>query len=637
VGRNCNAIWGDKSFAQKIYSKNNHYAPNVISTLPEIPQDQSSVPIAMEDVSVVQMDSREEFRTRSLGAVDDSWRINVTTQETKRQNRAEESAVERKLHSIIIPKICLRDVPLQDAVDLLAELSEKFDAEEDVSLRGISIALLDQPPPGSRVHITLRNSTLGNVLRLLTQSVGFDYDIADDTVVLSSAEKNGERLQTQTFPIGRAAVLRMTNLRQPGTQHVRHHVDGEQMAREERLLREFFQNAGVDFQRLSGSGLAFDGSSLIVTQTPRNLKRISMILQRYECAKQVTIETKFVEVQQSVLEELQLRWSIANRHGRTGTGQDSRDNVRSLAQAFSPQSGSTGEGSIVLAAGLDGGSPGSRGIIPFANQPPSMPNGVNLAYESVPLVDAMGVIGGTQIGAVLRALEQHAGSDLMSAPKVTVLSGKTAEIVVAQEFRYPEEYDAIQSSVGNGSSTNASTSAGVTITAGTPRNFKTRNIGVEMTVTPIVEEDDRISLQLAPMVTEFEGFVEYGGSSIAVSGGATVTVPSGFFQPIFSTRRIQTEVTIDDGATVVMGGLTREEVKEVRDKIPLLGDLPLFGKLFRSSGKTSQKRNLLIFVTAKLVKPCELLEVDGEIVRESQNNREILENRTKRHRTSALQ
>lgn len=162
-----------------------------------------------------------------------------------------------------------------------------------------------------------------------------------------------------------------------------------------------------------------------------------------------------------------------------------------------------------------------------------------------------------------------------------------------------ENYGAIESEVGSSSRD----SAGVTITAGTPSDFETRNIGVEMTVTPVVEENNCISLQLRPKVTEFEGFVEYGGRSIAIQGNTTVDVPPGFYQPIFSTREIQTEVTIYNGATVVMGGLTREEIREVHDKVPFLGDIPLFGKLFRSKGKTSQKKNLLIFVTANILSP----------------------------------
>ena len=68
-------------------------------------------------------------------------------------------------------------------------------------------------------------------------------------------------------------------------------------------------------------------------------------------------------------------------------------------------------------------------------------------------------------------------------------------------------------------------------------------------------------------------------------------------------REISTEVTIFDGATVVMGGLTRDEVRSVVDKVPVLGDIPGLGRIFRSEGETRQKRNLLIFVTANLVSP----------------------------------
>jgi general secretion pathway protein D len=167
-------------------------------------------------------------------------------------------------------------------------------------------------------------------------------------------------------------------------------------------------------------------------------------------------------------------------------------------------------------------------------------------------------------------------------------------------MRYPQSYGEIQSQVSSG----GAGGTGVTVTAGTPQEFTMRNVGVEMKVTPTVEEDDySISLDLNPKVTEFEGFVEYGGPSVAISGGTSVTVPPGFFQPIFSVRDISTKVTIWDGATLVMGGLTREEVKKVNDKVPFFGDLPFVGRLFRSKGESSQKRNLLIFVTANLVSP----------------------------------
>ena len=71
--------------------------------------------------------------------------------------------------------------------------------------------------------------------------------------------------------------------------------------------------------------------------------------------------------------------------------------------------------------------------------------------------------------------------------------------------------------------------------------------------------------------------------------------------PIFSVRKVDTQVSIFDGATVIIGGLTREEVKTVNDKIPVLGNLPLIGKLFQSNAESYQKRNLLIFVSASIV------------------------------------
>jgi general secretion pathway protein D len=241
---------------------------------------------------------------------------------------------------------------------------------------------------------------------------------------------------------------------------------------------------------------------------------------------------------------------------------------------------------------------------------PVLPGAVDYAANAAKFFTYAGwnIASGLDLDVAITALSRKTSSDLMSAPKVTVLSGKRATITVAQEMRYPESYGDIESTVGSSSGSNSLTGSSggsaISITAGTPQDFVTRNVGVEMTVTPNVENDDTISLILEPRVTEFEGFVEYGGPSVALDGsGTTVTVPSGFYQPIFSVREITTEVTVYDGATVVMGGLTRDEVKTFKDKVPVLGDIPLIGRLFRSEGETSQKRNLLIFVTANLVSP----------------------------------
>ena len=90
----------------------------------------------------------------------------------------------------------------------------------------------------------------------------------------------------------------------------------------------------------------------------------------------------------------------------------------------------------------------------------------------------------------------------------------------------------------------------------------------------------------------------------ATGGGQDMnwfTVP--MEQPFFKERSIDTHVTLYDGSTIVMGGLITEERKSMEDKIPYLGDLPFIGRIFRSRSEWSNKRNLLLFVTARRVDP----------------------------------
>jgi general secretion pathway protein D len=373
------------------------------------------------------------------------------------------------------------------------------------------------------------------------------------------------------------------------------------------------------------------------------MDRIRNILNRYNDVRQVEIEAKFMEVQQGALDELGVQWNIATKATQhTGAVATYTTGTRSLADAFSSAvAGTAGSISRAAVASVTQSStstsdsvtrdaskidpatnqlaitneshssstttattPGTNAIdLGIVNNPATIPGTNNIGVGSNPLASITGVLGEFNVNAVVRALSQKTGTELLSAPKLTVLSGNPATITVAQELRYPQSYGQVQSQVGTGSASGGG-SAGVTITAGTPQEFTTRNVGVELKVTPTVEEDDySISLDLNPKVTEFEGFVEYGGQSVAVSGSTTVTVPSGFYQPIFGVREMSTKVTIWDGATLVMGGLTREDVKNVSDKVPVLGNLPGIGRLFRSSGESTQKRNLLIFVTANLVSP----------------------------------
>src|SRR6202007_1449926 len=117
----------------------------------------------------------------------------------------------------------------------------------------------------------------------------------------------------------------------------------------------------------------------------------------------------------------------------------------------------------------------------------------------------------------------------------------------------------------------------------------------------------------------FEGFINYGspiqtinpasflsttiGALTGASSQPVVLKQNGINQPIFSARKVTTSVSLCDGQTVVLGGLMREDVQKVEDRTPIVGDLPLVGRLFRTNVDQHIKRNLIIFVTARLVDP----------------------------------
>ncbi len=553
-------------------------------------------PVFFETVGVNPSgDPRRGSRVEMLDEVADAWlRPDLTVQAVSgTQQSLDPLVMLQKLNSIIIPTVSFTNMELSRVVNSLNEQSMRFDTGYSEN-KGVNIVLIDPTRADPKINISLRNLSLKRVLDFVVDSVGFQYDVEPDAVVIRPGEGGAaSNLETEFFPISRSTFIRMTGI---GVGPDDSGLTDDPFAPvsnafnqggvdEAAALRGFLQQAGVDFVGTAGSSLAYDGSSMIVTQTRRNQERIRNILNRYDEVRQVEIEAKFLEIAQGDLEELGVQWSAVNKSGNSSF----ESSNRSVVDAFDTNA----SGSNIL---IDGS-------VEDTLFPPKIPGQNALASLVSPLGVVTETLGEYDVTGVIRALSQKTGTDLLSAPKVTVLSGDLATITVAQELRYPESYSNIEPEVGS-SSSGDSGSAGVAIAAGTPQDFTVRNVGVELTVTPRVEEDDySITLDLNPKVTEFDGFVEYGGPSIAISSGRTVKVPSGFYQPIFSVREVSTRVTIWDGATVVMGGLTREEVREVDDKVPFLGDIPLFGRLFKSKGESSQKRNLLIFVTANMVSP----------------------------------
>jgi len=559
------------------------------------------------------------------------------------------SKIEEKLNLIQVSPPPYFDSPLPDVIMDLQRLAKQNDlTEPDITKKGI-LMYAKKPPDEEeypKVTITLIPMSLGNAISVITESISWTYEIEPNAIVISKTGGSikGRRLETEEYEITQGTVRRMTGgsgggggaAADPfaaGGGGMAGGGDGDDLK-----VKAYLEAAGIAFDESKGHRFAFDGFLIIVTHDRRTLDKIERILARLDkdTSKQVEIETKFLEVQEGALDEISFDWQfgwgdpsymidpatnnpVIDSQGNpvfsfsnTMTG-----NTRTLAQAHSP--GASSNSQIVISDSLN---PLASMTLP--TPAPVLPGFVDIGAGVSPLVQSQNnsiqyaqgagsmILGGSQAKLLISALKRKQGTDLLSAPRITVVDGEEATITIAQEFIYPIQYEAPEPPQvnNNGGQGGGGAGGGVTVRSATPefgdvapegKQQGFREVGVILFVRPKVEKYNSINLFLKPEVTEFDGFVEYGGPSAAINDTKTIVQPSGNLMPIFSTRKVETTVSIFDGATVVIGGLTREEVKTVNDKIPVLGNIPLLGRLFQSSAESYQKRNLLIFVSANIV------------------------------------
>ena len=402
---------------------------------------------------------------------------------------------------------------------------------------------------------------------------------------------------------------------------------------------------GVQFNGAASAVYIVTNSRLIVRNTQDQLELIDTIIQGGPQGgpTQVEIEAKFVEISQSNLKELSFDWTLgqfnapASNNLFLGGGTTGFTSVQNPANYPFVAPG----GSIVGTNPLTAGNRSGQGAISASAIDALLFGATGGATKLAPAIGAIaGVFTDPAFQVVIRALNQKKGVDLLSSPRVTTKSGQRAVIEIIREFKYPTEFDPPQipqtniaggggglglggALLGGGGGANNA----FPVTPTTPTAFETRNTGVTLEVEPVVGPDGyTIDLNLVPQVVEFEGFINYGSPIQTTSTnpftGVTSTqvlTENTINQPIFSTRKVTTSVSVFDGSTVVIGGLMREDVQKVEDKVPLFGDLPIIGRLFRSSVDQHTKRNLMIFVSARLMKP------DGDPVRFDEEKEEVVE------------
>ncbi|HWY50742.1 MAG TPA: Amuc_1098 family type IV pilus outer membrane protein [Chthoniobacterales bacterium] len=516
-------------------------------------------------------------------------------------------------------------------------------------------------PGEGRITITLNQIPLGEALRYIASQAGLKVKVEPYAVSIIPISEQSNDLITKEYRVPPGFISTSVNLGvsaleqgayktgaatpaaagvvTTGTGEGTHESTGGHQLVNREGAREFLESQGVSFPSGASAHFLPQSSRLIVRNTADNLELVDAIVEQASVAgpKQVEIEAKFIEINQNNLKELGFDWLLGQfnigNHKLFGSG------------------GTSGTGAAVNPADYPFVPPGSN--VPVGQFPVTAGNRSGNLAISASAIDSLlfptmgasslapgifglsGVFTDPQFQVVIRALNQKKGIDLLSAPKITTKSGQRAVIEIVREFRYPTQFTEpkVPDIQGRGSSTSTSTTIALPVVGpSTPSNFETRNTGVTLEVEPVVGPDGvTIDLNLVPQVVEFEGFINYGSpiktvnpallgfSPTTLLGTTTqaITLTDNVInQPIFSTRKVTTSVSVWDGQTVVLGGLMREDVQKVEDRTPFLGDIPMVGRLFRTNVDQHIKRNLIIFVTARLVNPA------GQPVNQTQEEEE---------------
>jgi len=181
-------------------------------------------------------------------------------------------------------------------------------------------------------------------------------------------------------------------------------------------------------------------------------------------------------------------------------------------------------------------------------------------------------INGEDFSFLLHALQQNSRLDVLSRPILMVRNGEEGSITIADEVPFVES-----SQINDTGSTNSV--------------IGRENVGIVLTTTPHISPDGYVTIKLTQEISNFSG------ENLQLTEGVT--------SPIFSTREVDTNVTVRDGETVVIGGLITSRNSEGENKIPILGDLPLVGVLFRSTSVSKDRTELLIAMTVDVVRTAE--------------------------------
>jgi general secretion pathway protein D len=294
-------------------------------------------------------------------------------------------------------------------------------------------------------------------------------------------------------------------------------------------------------------------NSLIITADTDEMAAIEAVIQRLDIRRaQVLVEAIIVEMEVINGQDLGIQWLFADSSGAFGSNINASDaRARNIADAILPEDDTSNDISL-------GGLAGAL----------ASTGGTTLGWGQISDSLTMAVI--------LSALNEQNNANILSTPSLLTLDNQEAYITVGQNVPFV-----------TGSYTN--TGAGGDGAQNPFQTIQRENVGITLTVTPHINEGDSVVLDIVQEVSSLSGLSAVASDLIT------------------NERKIQTKVLAQDNRVVVLGGLIKDDVQDGQQKVPLLGDIPFLGRLFRTDAVQTTKTNLLIFIRPTIIRDNEAL------------------------------
>jgi general secretion pathway protein D len=617
----------------------------------------------------------DQQRAKMLGEVAKTWEDPVPLSDqdvsmlfganakSREYTASGREAITEKLRTLIFPRVEFSGATLDEVVELLRVRSK------DVDPGGSGISFVINVPAEARnkpVSLDLFNVPVEEVIRYVSEMSGVAYKVDDNAVIFVSLSERESSMIARSFQVPpdfiQSAPVNDSGAA-PADPFGQQAPAGGALTIRRMTAREFLEGQGVTFPDGTSAFFNKATSTLTVRNTLQNMELVELLVERASKAapKMAVVQVRMIEVNQTNLDELGFDWLLGGvgtngnnlffGGGATGSGAplvnanfpfstdatipavtDNLGNTFVPARPLAfPLAAPFPQGITPLPVNGGGAGPVTSGLRSgtFATGASSLDsllqtgsaNGVQTAAPGV--FSIAGVFTDPQFQTVIRALAQKRGIDVNASPSVTTKNGLKATVEVIREFIYPTEFDPPQLPQGGGGGGLLGGGGGgggpQIATPTTPTAFEMRKTGVVMEVEPIISDDGRtVELTIAPELTEFEGFVNYGTPIIAPASSGLVSTSVGFLnfatsaqmitpnfilQPVFKTQKVATAVKIWDGATVVLGGAKIQRRTEVNDQVPMLGNLPFVGRFFQTHTTQTETKNIIIFVTVNVVDP----------------------------------